>query len=254
MNLDKQMEIYKKRSDVIPDEEKIRQTVQVSMDSFIQSESEKVLLYHSFLYIQFRLIRKRWWALQTGVLALVWAALMPAQDSSYIYRSLGLAATLFVILIIPELWKNRANCCMEIEGSTYYDLRQIYSARMLLFGLTDILLITLFCCMTAVSLRISLAELMIQFIFPMTVTACICFGVFGSRNQVNESAALGLCILWSALWWCILMDEKLYRAISVPVWMILLGMALLFLILTVSRSIRRCNDIWEVNADGTGNE
>ena len=233
MNLDKQMEIYKKRSDVIPDEEKIRQTVQVSMDSFIQSESEKVLSYHSFLYIQFRLIRKRWWALQTGVLALVWAALMPAQDSSYIYRSLGLAATLFVILIIPELWKNRANCCMEIEGSTYYDLRQIYSARMLLFGLTDILLITLFCCMTAVSLRISLAELMIQFIFPMTVTACI---------------------LWSALWWCILMDEKLYRAISVPVWMILLGMALLFLILTVSRSIRRCNDIWEVNADGTGNE
>ena len=115
MNLDKQIKIYKKRSDVIPDEEKIRQTVQVSMDSFIQSESEKVLSYHSFLYIQFRLIRKRWWALQTGVLALVWAALMPAQDSSYIYRSLGLAATLFVILIIPELWKNRANCCMEIE-------------------------------------------------------------------------------------------------------------------------------------------
>ena len=57
MNLDKQMEIYKKRSDVMPDEKKIRQTVQVSMDSFIQSESEKVLSYHSFLYIQYRLIR-----------------------------------------------------------------------------------------------------------------------------------------------------------------------------------------------------
>lgn len=175
----------------------------------------------------------------------------------YYFRELKLremAETLFAILIIPELWKNRANCCMEIEGSTYYALRQIYSARILLFGLADILLFTLFCCMAAVSLRTSLTELLTQFIFPMIVTACICFGIFGSRNQVNESTALGLCTLWSALWWCILMDEKLYRAISVPVWMILLGMVLLFLIIAVYRSIRQCDDIWEVNADGTENE
>lgn len=140
----------------------------------------------------------------------------------YYFRELKLremAETLFAILIIPELWKNRANCCMA-----------------------------------AVSLRTSLTELLTQFIFPMIVTACICFGIFGSRNQVNESTALGLCTLWSALWWCILMDEKLYRAISVPVWMILLGMVLLFLIIAVYRSIRQCDDIWEVNADGTENE
>ena len=31
MNLDKQMEIYKKRSDVMPDEDRIRQTVEASM-------------------------------------------------------------------------------------------------------------------------------------------------------------------------------------------------------------------------------
>ena len=61
----------------------------------------------------------------------------------YYFRELKLremAETLFAILIIPELWKNRANCCMEVEGSTYYALRQIYSARILLFGLADILL------------------------------------------------------------------------------------------------------------------
>lgn len=253
MNLDDQMEIYKKRIDIMPDEDRIQQTVEASMASFFRSESEKILPYHSFLCIQFRLIQKRWWVLQTGVLALVWAALLPAQDNPYICRSFGLAATLFVILIIPELWKNRANCCMEIEGSTYYALRQIYSARLLLFGLTDILLVSLFCCMAAVSLRISLTELLIQFIFPMTVTACICFGIFGSRNQFNESAALGMCILWSALWWCILMDEELYSAITVPVWITLLGMAFLFLIITVCRLIRQCDDIWEVNADGTEN-
>ena len=204
MDLDDQMEIYKKRTVIMPDEDKIRRTVEVSMESFLQTESEKILSYNSFLRIQFGLIRKRWWVLQAGVLALVWAALLPAQHNPYIYRSLGLAAALFVILMIPELWKNRVNCCMEIEA--------------------------------------------------MTVTACICFGILGSRDQVSESAALGLCILWSALWWYILMDEKLYRALSVPVWMILLGMALLFLAVTVCRSIRRCDDIWEVDKDGTENE
>ena len=81
MNLDDQMEIYKKRTDIMPDEDRIRQTIEASMASFLRSESEKILPYHSFLCIQFRLIRKRWWALQTGVLALVWAALLPAQES-----------------------------------------------------------------------------------------------------------------------------------------------------------------------------
>ena len=41
MNLDDQMEIYKKRTDIMPDEDRIRQTVQASMESFLQSESEK---------------------------------------------------------------------------------------------------------------------------------------------------------------------------------------------------------------------
>lgn len=253
MELDDQMEIYKNRKDIIPDDGRIRRTVEASIESFLQSESEKVLPYHSFLYIQFKLIQKRWWVMQTGVLAVLWAVLLPAQDAPYVYRSLGLASTLFAILIIPELWKNRANHCMEIESSTYYSLRQVYSARMLLFGLTDILLITLFCCVAAVSLRISLTELLIQFLFPMTVTACICFGILGSSNQSNEAAALGLCILWSTLWWCALMDERLYSAIAVPVWMILLGMAVLLLVFAVYRSIRRCSDIWEGNIDGIEN-
>ena len=49
------------------------------------------------------------------------------------------------------------------------------------------------------------------------------------------------------------MDEELYSAITVPVWITLLGMAFLFLIITVCRLIRQCDDIWEVNADGTEN-
>ena len=51
---------------------------------------------------------------------------------------MGVVATLFVILIIPELWKNRSCECMEIEATSYYSLKQVYATRMLLFGVTDV--------------------------------------------------------------------------------------------------------------------
>lgn len=36
---------------------------------------------------------------------------------------MGVASSLFVILMIPELWKNRSCGCMEIEAASCYSLR-----------------------------------------------------------------------------------------------------------------------------------
>lgn len=78
---------------------------------------------------------------------------------------MGVAAALFVILIIPELWKNRSCECMEIEAASYYSLKQVYAARMLLFGVTDVFLITLFLGTASAGLNIGLSELVVQFLF-----------------------------------------------------------------------------------------
>ena len=64
MNLDKQMKKYKEKRKVNPREEKIQETIEVARESFLLAEAEKNLSYGSFLYIQFRLIKKRWWLLQ----------------------------------------------------------------------------------------------------------------------------------------------------------------------------------------------
>ena len=64
---------------------------------------------------------------------------MAEWEAVYIQRSMGVIASLFVILIIPELWKNRTFQCMEIEASSYYSLRQVYAARMLLFGMAMVI-------------------------------------------------------------------------------------------------------------------
>ena len=186
-----------------------------------------------------------------AVLAGLWMLLPLAESEAYICRTLGIGGTLFMILMIPELWKNRSNQCMEVETAAYYDLRRVYAARMLLFGGADVLLITAFGSAAVISLQISLEDLLIQFLFPVTVTACICFGALGSRYLLSEASAVGMCILWSAVWWCILMNERVYALLTVPVWGTLLAGAAVFLIFVVCRAIRQCGSIWEVSPDGT---
>ena len=44
-------------------------------------------------------------------------------------RIMGISATIFVVLIIPEIWKNRRNGAIEIEQASYYTLRQICTAE-----------------------------------------------------------------------------------------------------------------------------
>lgn len=254
MNLDEQIKKYKEKKEIHPREEKIQETIETSKESFLLAEAGKILSYRSFLYIQFRLIKKRWWLFQILILIALWAIFPLADDALYAYRSMGVAAALFIILIIPELWKNRTNQCMEVESATYYSLKQVYSARMLLFGIVDVSIITVFCGIASVSLKLSLTDLLIQFLFPLVVTACICFGILCSKRAFNETVAVGMCIIWSAVWWFILLDDRIYTAITIPVWVALFGIALIFMAFTVYRSIHQCERIWEEKSDGTKND
>lgn len=144
MNLEEKVRRYTETIQVKPQEEKIQETIRRSKNAFLMAEQEKMLSYREFLWIQMKVIQKRWWGLQFLILVALWVALTSIQDEIYITKSMGVAASLFVILIIPELWKNRSCECMEIEASSYYSLKQVYAARMLLFGMIDIFFITLF--------------------------------------------------------------------------------------------------------------
>lgn len=254
MNLEEQLERYKEKKEVNPREEKIQETIVKAKEKFILAESKKNLSYHSFLHTQFRLIKKRWWLFQILLLVVLWTVFPLADDVLYAYRSMGVAAALFIILIIPELWKNRRNQCMEIEASTYYSLRQVYAARMLLFGIVDISIITVFCGAVSISLKVTLMDLLIQFLFPLVVTACICFGILCSKRVFHETVAVGMCIVWSALWWFILLDERIYTVLTIPVWVMLFGIAFTFMTFTIYRSIHQCYRIWEEKSDGIKND
>ena len=146
-----------------------------------------------------------------------------------------------VILIIPELWKNRSCECMEIEVASYYSLKQVYATRMLLFGITDIFLITLFLGFVSAGLHYELSELVVQFLFPLCVTACICFGILCSKHAFSEMVAIVLCVIWSAVWLFLVLNEKIYIMVTVPIWSALLGTTILFIAFAIYRILKNCN-------------
>lgn len=249
MNPEERIQRYKEIVQREPQEEKVQETILKSKTAFFVAEKERLLSYREFLWTQLEVIQKRWWILQFLILAVLWIALSSIHDEIYIKRSMGVAASLFVILIIPELWKNRSCECMEIEAASYYSLKQVYAARMMLFGIMDIFLITIFLGSASSRLHFELSELIIQFLFPLCVTACICFGILCSKYSFDETTVIILCVIWSAVWLFIVLNESVYSIIAVPVWMALLGFALLLLAVTVYRILKNCNEYLEVSLD-----
>lgn len=250
MNRKEELMIYKKKARLEPREMSIQKTVRRSKEIYFEAESREILAYHEFLWSQLHAIQKRWWILQFLLLLALWAALASEQEVRYVQRGMGVMATLFVILIIPELWKSRYSNSMEIEAVSYYSLRQIYAARMLLFGVADIFLLAAFCQAASLGLHMGLAELIVHFLFPLCVTSCICFGTLCSKRCFSETAAIALCMVWSALWLCIVLNENIYQRVTFPIWLGLLMLAIVCLAAIIYRTLKYCNQYLEVSFDG----
>ena len=252
MDLERELREYKDSIKIDPNEQKIAETVRKSIEAYCLAEQERILTYWEFLWVQLRLIRKKWWVFQILSLILLWAVLPSVQVEQLEQRILGVDASLFIILIIPELWKNQTYQSMEIEATSYYSLRQIYAARMLLFGIVDIVLITVFCMSAVFTQDILFSQLLMQFIFPMTVTAAICFGILCSKYPSGETTAIMMCIAWSAIWLVVILNEKIYTAITFPLWLVFIGIAFAFLAHAIYRTLHCCNLYWEVTSNETG--
>ena len=253
MELEKELRKYKEQSAVVAKEEKVLETIEKSKEIFLLSEQEHSIHYFEFLIAQFRLIRKRWWVLQAMMLSLVSIILPDIQDKVSMIRILGVIGVLFVVLIIPEFWKNKCYDCMQVECTCRYSLRQIYTARMIWFGMVDLFILTVFCMTIRGKLGLATAELLIQFLFPMLVAACICFGTLCSNTLVNEVTAILFCLLWNAVWCFIVLNETVYQVITFPIWCALFVFFTGFLAGAVYKTIHDCNQYWEADFSGITN-
>ena len=253
MELEKELRMYKEQRAVVAKEEKILETIGKSKELFFLCEQQHPIHYFEFLIVQFRLIRKRWWVLQTLMLGLVFIILPNMQNKTSMIRILGVIGVLFVVLIIPEFWKNKSYDCMQIEGTCLYSLRQIYTARMIWFGVIDMFILTCFCMTIRGKLGFATVELFVQFLFPMLVAACICFGTLCSNIPANEGTAILFCLLWNVVWCFIILNEAVYEAITFPIWCALFVFFIAFLAGAVYKTIYDCNKYWEVDLGGITN-
>ncbi len=73
---------------------------------------------------------------------------------------------------------------MEVEGATFFSIKKIYAARMLLFGMVDVCLLSVFLITSTFVLQIAFMDILIQFILPLNVKmAAICFRLLCSKGD-----------------------------------------------------------------------
>lgn len=232
-------------------EKNLQKTLKQARTAFYETEAGEVLSYKEFVYWQSRYIKKRWWILQGVLLLTLWYVLKLLGSGFYTQRFMGVAAPLFAVLLVPELWKNKNASALEIECSSYYSLHQIYAVRIFLFAMVDLFLLCAFSMTAILTGRILPSEIMIQFFLPYIVTCCICFRTLYSQKAGSEAFALILCMVWSGIWGKIVLNEKIYRTISLPIWCIMTAVSALYLGYCICRGQKECNAIWEGNHYGT---
>lgn len=225
-----------------------QRAVRRAKQAFLAYEAEKALTYPEFLYGQCRYIKKRWWVLQAGVLLLLWLLLQITSGGQVMQRNMSILSSLFVMLILPELWKNAGSRSMEIESAVLYSLRQVYAARMFLFAIVDFGLLSMFFLGAMATGSLTTVSFFVNFLIPFVMTCCICFRTLCSRRISSEYMAFLLCILWTAVWsFAVVENERIYNAIVLPVWGGLFSLSLLYLAYCIQRTWRHCERIWEEN-------
>ena len=232
--------------DIPINEDKVMKTIAISKAAFLSGESEKMTSPSEFLIIQSGLIQKRWWFLQGLLLAFVCLFLCHMETDYLIRRALGLAGPLFVILILPELWKNRNFDAMEVECTTYYTIRSIYAARLTLFAGVDLLLLSAFFAVASVFAKITVWEMLNQFVLPFNVTCCICFRTLYAKRIRSEALAMLLCTLWTGVWAMLIMSNAVYSMISVPIWIAALAASVLGICYTLCQGKEKWQQTLEV--------
>ena len=230
------------------DEARIQETIDASRAAFLAGEAEQIVSPLEFLVQQSRYIRKRLWLVQGALLAFVCLLMYNAKADFFACRILGLAGSLFAILIYPEFWKNRSCDAVEIECTTLYSLRSIYAARLTLFGGADAVMLSAFFACAACLTPITLGELFVQFLLPFNVTCCICFRTLYSRRIHSEALSLLLCVVWAGVWSLFIWNDAVFRAISGPMWLIMLAASFLGMAYILCRGQKLWHNTLEVKS------
>ena len=234
----------------VPAKNAIDNTVFKATELMIEKEQVSRINFAEFLIFQMKIMKKRWWILQGALLLFACQWLYISGDANYIYRGMSIFATLFVILIIPELWGNMKCKSMEIEEASLFDLRKVYAAKLIAFGLVDTIFLTFFCAAVTQLQYFLLVDVLKQFVFPVMIAATICMSVFSCRNPFSELTTGVICIVANTLWATIVLNESIYYKITSWIWIGLFSASISLIIYSVRKVINNTSKYKERSANG----
>ncbi len=221
-----------------PRPEAVERAAEAAIREFYASQSRREISYFDFLLTQARTVQKRWWLIQAALLAALWCLLSLPGSARDVRTLTGAVAPLLAVAALPELWKNVSSRSTEVESASYFGLRGIYSARLTLFAVVDLCLLSVFCALALGSRRMVLAALIYELLLPFTVSCCICFSLLCSSRLRSEALAVALCMVYTALWSGVVMRRELYERVSAAVWAVLLLLAAAWLGYCLRRLIK----------------
>lgn len=234
----------------IPPKDAVDNTVFKAKELIIKKDLIKRIDFAEFIIFQMKIMRKRWWVLQAALLLLACQWLYISGDANYIYRGLSIFATLFVILIIPELWGNMKYKSMEIEDASLFNLRNVYAAKLIAFGIVDTIFLSFFCTAATQLQNVLFVDILKQFVFPVMIAATICMMVFSCRNPFSELTTVVICIVANLIWVTIVLNESIYCKITFWIWICLFAVSFLLIIYSVYKALNKNSKYKERSTNG----
>lgn len=86
-----------------------------------------------------------------------------SEGHNLFYENAGSCFSVFIVMIIPEFWRNKESNSCQIEVTCLFSLRQIYSARIFLIGIVDIVMLTIFLTVACINMKMQFTDLLVQF-------------------------------------------------------------------------------------------
>ncbi|OPJ61444.1 hypothetical protein [Clostridium oryzae] len=232
-------------------QKKLEETVLKSKSIFEENAQKKKASEWEFLISQFFIIKKSFWILQALVIVIFisWVNIFNSSEiSGDVSVYFAVFVPLFVISAIPEVWKNIQFRALEIENTTYFTLKKVYVARILIIGMYDLLLASILLCTIAYITSTPLYMLIIYFLVPFNTTCCICFIALGSKRRLNSSSfAVSLCTIWTGICYGLAKNIKIYEMVQEKLWYVLIMLSFVYLFRVMTKAISDTKMYFEVS-------
>lgn len=235
--LDKLLKSLHNQDEREPSNEAIDSLVSKARRMVVCGKVKDRIGFIEFIILQIKIMKKEWWIAQAAALFIAGKLLLISDDQNYTQRWLSIVASLFVILIIPELWKNIENKSIEIEETSFFDLRRVYAAKLIAFGVIDTIILTLFCIYATQIQSILFSDVLKQFVFPIIITSMICMMVFSAKRYFNQTITMIICIAVNIVWMLIVLNEDIYVRITPVVWTIMFSISILLTIYYIRKAL-----------------